>query len=168
MIAALESLAGQPGVELAMLSTVDGVPIASQGIRSDGSQLPHGGAELTAANDDALAAMALSWLGELESSSSPLGWGDAGRMLLRCARGSLVMQRCRGAVLVVLLAPGVSSEELRLSMTSTVSRIERGNRNTVLGESPAQPNPPAPMPSKAGIEQEFKLSESTKPHQEKA
>lgn len=168
MMQALKPLSAQPGVELVMLSTVDGVPIASCGKRSDeGCQDPLAG-DRGVGNDDALAAMALSWLGELQSSTSPLGWGDAERVLLRCARGSLILQRCRGAVLVIQLAPGVSSEEIRLPMAGAVARIERSTLSNSQAPSPASIDPPGALPSSGNAASDQDPSKPTETHQEKA
>ena len=169
MMHALEPLADLPGVELVMLATKDGVPIASCGKRS---QAEEGTASLDdsglGGGDEALAAMALSWLGELQSSTSPLGWGDAERVLLRCARGSLVMQRCRGAVMVLWLAPGVASEDIRLPMAGAVARIERSSRPTPQAEASGAPNPPGALPSSGAAAADQESFESSQPHQEKA
>jgi len=151
-----------------MLSTVDGVPIASCGPRSDSARSLSHSNEVSAGNDDSLAAMALNWLGELQSSTSPLGWGESERVLLRCARGSLLMQRCRGAVLVVMLARGVSSDDIRLPMAGAVARIERSNRSSAQAPTPVQPNPAGALPSKRVDEPANELSKSTKTHPEKA
>jgi len=168
MMQALKPLSAQPGVELVMLATVDGVPIASCGMLSDEACQGAAAEDRRVGNDDALAAMALAWLGELQCSTSPLGWGDAERVLLRCARGSLILQRCRGAVLVIQLAPGVSSEDIRLPMAGAVARIERSSQSKSQAASPANIDPPGALPSSGKAASDPDPSEPTETHQEKA
>lgn len=168
MINALEPLVDLPGVELAMLATIDGVPIASCGRRSDAYAQQNPGNERSKGNDDAMAAMALSWLGELQSSTSPLSWGDTERVQLGCARGSLMMQRCRRAVLLIVLGPGVSAEDVRLPMAGVVARIERSNKSSAPTKTSGQPNPPGALPSQEEKAPITDSSETSKPNQEKA
>jgi len=158
MIAMLEPLAELPGVELVMLVTHDGVPVAVPGrAAKEGDEENN----LVLGKEDGIAACAVGWLNELAYAVAPLSWGDPGRVVLRCARGVLVMRRARSAVLMVLLSRGLSPEDVRLSMDGTVARIERslrgmGRESTSAGaSSPAvdskQPqfnsDPPGPMPS---------------------
>ena len=50
------------------------------------------------------------------------------RIVLKGARGILVMRRIENAILVVLLSRGLSPEDVRLSMDGTIARIERTPR----------------------------------------
>ena len=160
MIAMLEPLAELPGVELVMLVTHDGVPVAVPGrAAKDGG--PEGG-NLVLGKEDGIAACAAGWLTELSHAVAPLSWGDPGRVVLRCARGVLVMRRARSAVLMVLLSRGLSPEDVRLSMDGTVARIERslrgmGRESTTAGagspageskQPPIHSDPPGPIPSR--------------------
>jgi len=156
MIAMLEPLAELPGVELVMLVTHDGVPVA----------VPGRGAEeennLVVGKEDGIGACAVGWLNELSHAVAPLSWGDPCRVVLRCARGVLVMRRARSAVLMVLLSRGLSPEDVRLSMDGTVARIERslrsmGRENTTADsgssaadskQTPINSDPPGPFPSR--------------------
>lgn len=161
MIAMLEPLAELPGVELVMLVTHDGVPVAVPG-RAAKEGDPEA-SNLVMGKEDGIGACAVGWLNELAYTVAPLSWGDPGRVVLRCARGVLVMRRARSAVLMVLLSRGLSPEDVRLSMDGTVARIERslrgmGRESTTAGAgSPAadskQPSyhsdPPGPIPSRA-------------------
>jgi len=160
MIAMLEPLAELPGVELVMLVTHDGVPVAVPGrAAKEGDEE---GNNLVVGKEDGIGACAVGWLNELAYAVAPLSWGDPVRVVLRCARGVLVMRRARSAVLMVLLSRGLSPEDVRLSMDGTVARIERslrgmGRDSTSAGASrPAvdskQPqitsDPPGPIPSR--------------------
>ena len=159
MIAALEPLAGSPGVELVMMVTPDGVPITV--LKSDSAS-----ARASLAQDDALSAMTASWVSELARAVAPLSWDEPKRAVMRCVRGTLVAQTTRNAVLVVLLSKGLSPEDIRLSMDGALARIERGLRNMGSGSSnpskvpksdstsaepaadnPGVEDPPSPLPS---------------------
>ena len=160
MIAMLEPLAELPGVELVMLVTHDGVPVAVPGRAArEGDDAEN---NLVLGKEDGIGACAVGWLNELAYAVAPLSWGDPVRVVLRCARGVLVMRRARSAVLMVLLSRGLSPEDVRLSMDGTVARIERGLRgmgreSTSTGAtSPAvdskqthtTSDPPGPIPSR--------------------
>ncbi len=149
MIELLEPLAQEPGVELAMLAASDGVPIASCG-RVSGQPIDSEFGGMS--KDDGLAAMTAAWISELNLAVGPLSWLPPTRISLRAARGTLVLQRMETAILVVLLARGLSPEAVRLSMDATIARIERTLRPRPSPEetptASGQNNEyPAPMPS---------------------
>lgn len=161
MIDMLEPLADLPGVELVMLVTHDGVPVAVPG-RSSRQDPEEGEGMQALGKEDGIGACAVGWLNELAYAVAPLSWGCPGRVVLRCARGVLVMRRARSAVLMVLLSRGLSPEDVRLSMDGTVARIERGLRgmgrestsagagSPVVDSKQPQTNtdPPGPIPSR--------------------
>jgi predicted regulator of Ras-like GTPase activity (Roadblock/LC7/MglB family) len=160
MIEMLEPLAELPGVELVMLVTHDGVPVAVPGRAAKEGEAEAN--NLVVGKEDGIAACAVGWLNELSHAVAPLSWGDPVRVVLRCARGILVMRRARSAVLMVLLSRGLSPEDVRLSMDGTVARIERslrgmGRENTTADagssaaeskQSPITSDPPGPIPSR--------------------
>ncbi len=144
MIDVLEPLTALPGVNMAMLATQDGVPIAFS--RSADLKEDEHAAGL---REDALGALAVGWANELRLATAPLSWSEPQRAVLRCARGSIVLRRMRGAVLMLVLGRGVSPEDVRLSMDGTVARIERSLRGAD-GGRPAFPDsnhPPGPLPN---------------------
>jgi predicted regulator of Ras-like GTPase activity (Roadblock/LC7/MglB family) len=166
---ALEMLAELPAVRHVMLITEDGVPIATS--RTPASAAPPENEtvveieeESEALNtpslgtEDALAGLAIGLLGELGSAIGPLSWDAPRRLVLRAARGTLVMQSMKGAVLLVLLGRGLGAEEVRLSMDGTIARIERSLRSMESADAERgydasgrraghQQEPPGPMPS---------------------
>ena len=152
---ALRPLANQPGVELVMLLSQDGVPIAVV-TRPDGDEADPKDEEPAAAlgalsKDDALAAITAGWLNDLRLAVGPLSWDEPERIIMRCARGALVMRRMRGAVLMVRVQRGLSPEDVRLPMEGVVARIERSLSG--MGRTPASPSdqsntqPPGLVPS---------------------
>jgi len=144
-----------------MLVSPDGVPIAVPGSdkhspTDDAEALDHG----ALGREDALAAIAAGWVNELEQAVAPLSWNPPGRIVLKAARGTLVMQQMRGATLLVILARGLDPEQVRLSMDGAVARIERSVRNMGSAGAPSaadnhfpsqSPEPPGPMPHGQGI-----------------
>jgi predicted regulator of Ras-like GTPase activity (Roadblock/LC7/MglB family) len=130
VISALQPLAELPGVQLVMLITPDGVPIAIPG-KGAGTNEANAGLEgdsRSLGKNDAFAAIASGWLGELERTVAELSWSAPRRAVLRAARGTLVMHRTSSAILLVLLVRGLGPEEVRLSMDGTIARIERNLR----------------------------------------
>ncbi|HED65432.1 MAG TPA: roadblock/LC7 domain-containing protein [Planctomycetes bacterium] len=125
MRSAIEKLCRVAGVQTAMATTEDGVPIAcvhradfdgdSDGI--DASQEVGG--------EDALAALTMGWVNELRLATGLLSWDVPERVVLRCARGAIVLRRMRGAVLMVVLRRGANPEDVRLAMDAAAGRIER-------------------------------------------
>lgn len=150
MIAALTPLTELPGVQLVMFVSEDGVPIAVPGRAADPadamSEVDGGGAS----REEAIAAVATGWLREIREAVGQASLREPQRVVLRGARGALVMQRARGAVLLLLLGRGLAPEEVRLPMDATVARLNRSRRPGE--ERPAAPgivlsDTPAPMPS---------------------
>ena len=152
---ALRPLANQPGVELVMLLSQDGVPIAVV-TRPDGNEAVPEDEEPIAGlgamgKDDALAAITAGWLNDLRLAVGPLSWEEPERIIMRCARGALVMRRMRGAVLLVRVQRGLSPEDVRLPMEGVVARIERSR--SAMGRASASPSdqsntqPAGPIPS---------------------
>ena len=141
MMHAIEMLAELPGVRHVMLVGDDGVPVASSGEGATSAHFATGEApadgELTAeeyvgselGTEDVLAALATAFLTDLSLAVGQMSWKAPHRVVLRAARGTLVLQSMRGAVLLVLLARGLGAEELRLSMDGTIARIERTLRD---------------------------------------
>lgn len=116
----LEPLALIPGVRMALLVSHDGVPVVVRGRGSD-----DGGVDLSAQSGESLAALAAGWLNGITRSLAPQSWDAPQRVVLRAARGTLIMLAAPGAVLLVQLARGASSEDLRLPMESAVARMQR-------------------------------------------
>jgi len=116
----LEPLAKIPGVRMALLVSHDGVPVVVRG--RDGED---GGVDLSAQSGESLAALASGWLNGLTRSLAPQSWDAPQRVVLRAARGTLIMLAAPGAVLLVQLARGARSEDLRLPMESAVVRMQR-------------------------------------------
>lgn len=144
MIPILEPLSRLPGVEVVMLISHDGVPIACLGKPADSST------GFTPAKQEALAALAASWLNELNQAVGPLSWNSPERVCLRAARGTLVLRRAEKAILVAWLTREASPEDIRLSMDGTLARIERSSlsrtsdaraRDSSITKSPALPGP---------------------------
>jgi predicted regulator of Ras-like GTPase activity (Roadblock/LC7/MglB family) len=149
MISALEPLAELPGVDLVMLVTHDGVPIATVGGSPEVIEDEQdAGAPGGMGREEALAALAVGWHNELAQATAPLTWDSPSRIVMRCARGSIVVRHARGAILLLLLKRGASPEDVRLPMDGTVARIERSLRGMGGNGGPSQNNnPPGPMPS---------------------
>lgn len=162
MIEVLEPLAELPGVRMVMLVTSDGVPIAVPG-KSAGAS--NGEDELSLSSEsglpdlgrnDALAAIATGWLGEIQHAVGQNSWTEPNRVVLKGARGTLVLQRAKNSILFVLLARGLAAEEVRLSMKGAIKRLERnvnsaGRDRTggraAHGEPEASPESPLPARS---------------------
>jgi predicted regulator of Ras-like GTPase activity (Roadblock/LC7/MglB family) len=140
VIQVLEPLAQQPGVLLAALVSSDGVPVAVPGsspTRSD----EHG----TFGDAEALAALSAGWLADLTSSLGLLSCDSPRRVVLRAARGTLLLLRTSGAVLLVMLEAGLGPDELWLPMEGVAARIQRILRG--MGELPAtDAEPPGALP----------------------
>ena len=160
MIAALEPLAELPGVQLVMLVTHDGVPIAVPGRKAGPSEV------VDTNQHDAFAAIAVSWIKETYAAVAPLSWDEPRRIVMRCARGVLAASQTKSAVLLVLLGRGASSDDVRLAMDGTIARIERGLRG--MGREPhatppasTQNHPPGPLPSKSANRPDGGLTGST-------
>ena len=148
----LEPLAQIPGVRVALLVAHDGVPVVVKNAlegAADGSLE----ACLASETAESLAALAAGWLSELERSIGPLSWGSPQRVVLRAARGSLVMTHAPGALLLVLVDQRMSPEELRLPMEAAVVRMQRLLRpkQELDGALPARTESKGPTHSRADI-----------------
>lgn len=141
MIEHLDKLQGMPGVRFVMLVTKDGVPVAAPGLDvGDGHQEigAHGTVE-------ALAAVATGWLGDLELAVAPVSWRAPRRAVLHGSRGSLLMTTVKHSVLVVLVAPGLDMEPIRLAVDGIAARYERSSGNKT--QSVAVEAPEGALPS---------------------
>lgn len=158
MIDALSTLSDLPGVRFVLLTSLDGVPIASP----DGSG---GASEAGLGSEDALAALTAVWLSEVGRQSSQVSWNEPRRAVLRAARGTLILQRLKNAVLLVLLARGTEPEDVRLAMEGTAARIDRSVRSmgrtteapaaNPSGSQAGTPSEPrSPLPASAPSDQE--------------
>jgi len=160
---ALDSLAKVPGVQLVMLATPDGVPIAVSGrasapeAREESLALestdPEGRGMPELSQDDACAAIASGWLTEVQQAVAQISWNEPERYVLKGERGSLVLQRTHNAILLVVLGRGQGHEEMRLSMESTLARIERqvgtgGREERGRPHGAAREERPGPIPSR--------------------
>jgi len=122
VIEALEPLAAVPGVRFCILVSPDGVPVVMRGKSADAGD-EH--ANFLEEHADSLSGLAAGWLQGLTASIAPLGWTAPNRVVLRAARGTLVMTHAPSSVLLVILDPGCSAEELRLPMEGAVARMQR-------------------------------------------
>lgn len=159
MKSVLDPLASVPGVRLAALISPDGVPIdirkrASQ--RSSSSRTspsgPPGPEEPGSDDVDALSALASSWIAEVSRAVAPLSWQVPQRLVLRAARGTLVVVQAPRALLLVVLEGGMRPEELRLPMGIAIARMERhlraiGPRSAAEQRTPAAGGPPGIFPA---------------------
>jgi predicted regulator of Ras-like GTPase activity (Roadblock/LC7/MglB family) len=155
----LEPLSFVPGVRLAALITLDGVPIslvksaAAKAAASTDRALPDRAEDFAA-----YAGLAVGWLGQVARATDPLTWNRPRRAVLRGTRGTLVMSRADNVILMVVTEQGVSAEDLRLPMESTLARMQRhlhGSRTPRNGpqvESPL-PEPPSALPKPPRTEQ---------------
>lgn len=145
MIEVIEPLVSIPGVRLAVLVSSDGVPVVARG-----RQPVEGESTSLEENTDALSGLAAGWLRGVTNSLAPLSWNEPERLVLRAARGTIVMSHAPGAVLMVLLEPGATADALRLPMQGTVARLHRMLRRPT-GERPPATNqhPPAAPHSQA-------------------
>lgn len=157
MIEILEPIARVPGVRVVGLVTVDGVPIAVPGLANEGGTKNH--------DVEALAAIATSWMDEVSRTVGSLSWDAPRRLVLRAARGTLVLLGTRGAVLIALLDSGVGPEELRLAMDGAVTRIQRtlkgmGKERDTAAQA-SRPDPLPALPRGAGVDDEGSLQART-------
>ncbi|MCK6448193.1 MAG: roadblock/LC7 domain-containing protein [Planctomycetes bacterium] len=141
MIEVLDPLSKIAGVRLALLVAPDGVPVCVRGKHAQENQAG------TGEDTDSLSALATGWLSDLSRSVAPLSWNPPQRVVLRAARGTLVMLAVPGAVLLAICDRGVSADELRLPMEGAVARMQRILRG--MGERPTSPDPDATLPGGA-------------------
>jgi len=152
VISALQPLTELPGVQLVMFVSEDGVPIAIPGRAAEGSSpvVVEGAQER--GREEAIAAVATGWLHEIREALGQASLREPQRVVLRGTRGTLVMQRARGAVLLLILVRGLAPEEVRLPMDATVARLTRNQRPGTERplSQPSEPqlsDTPGPMPS---------------------
>jgi predicted regulator of Ras-like GTPase activity (Roadblock/LC7/MglB family) len=153
----LETLARIPGVRMTALATSDGVPIWHLSL-ADETRIAQPKTSVSDSENPqgldvaAISALATSWLGEVGRCCAPLSWDTPRRLVLRAARGTLLVQEAPGAVLVVLLEGGVRPEDLRLPMDSVVARLQRHLRSIETAEEQRLPGAiPGPLPWRNGI-----------------
>ena len=149
MIEIIEPLARVPGVRMAALVTEDGVPVAVPGRHAAEAGLSAG----AALDENALAALSAGWLAELTRAVGGLSWGSPRRVVLRAARGTLLILRASGAVLLVVLEGGLGPEELWLPMEGVAARIRRvvrGIKNAREWEPTDGPPPALPSGASSG------------------
>jgi predicted regulator of Ras-like GTPase activity (Roadblock/LC7/MglB family) len=147
----LETLARIPGVRMTALATPDGVPIWHLAVNSETRapqpQQEHDQETTQGVDVHALAALATNWVAEIGRCCAPLSWDTPRRLVLRAARGTLLVQEAPSAVLVVLLEGGVRPEDLRLPMDSVVARLQRHLRSIESAEETRVPGAiPGPLP----------------------
>lgn len=136
----IEPLTRIPGVRTAALLSKDGVIIAmhrSADSRQRGPQRPQrsdaateeGGAGDASLDPNALAGLATGWISEITRAVAPLSWQTPTHIVLRAARGTMIISDAPGAVLCIVLESGMQPEELRLPMEVTVARMQRHLRD---------------------------------------
>ena len=147
----LDPLTHVPGVRRAMLISRDGVPITHM-TNSDqlGRVDPRPWAD-SSEDVSAFAGMAAGLLAGIERSVDPLSWDAPSRIVMRAARGTLILLRTERATLTVELVRGMSPEELRLPMESVVARLQRvlardSNSNVAAPTVEDIDGPPGPLP----------------------
>ncbi len=122
----LEPLAHVPGVRRAILIAPDGVPIVSVTNHVTRKDDGEGASWHDSADDlNAFAGLAIGWMTEVERSVDPMSWSTPGRLVLRAARGTLVLLRGKRVLLSVELERGMAPEELRLPMEAALARLDR-------------------------------------------
>ena len=174
----LEPLSHIPGVRVLAMVTPDGVPITVQCSQPDRRKAPRaktdaGGAEnrrgmelggsapeaspsagersLESSEDmEALAALATAWIGEINRAVAPLSWDAPRRLVLRAARGTLILQQAPGALLLAVLDGGLSAEDLRLPMDGAIARMQRHLKSlgAKIGEPAIVDRQPSILPSR--------------------
>ncbi len=148
----LEPLGRIAGVRMAVLVSLDGVPVVVRGREAEEER----GVDLSGESAESLAALASGWLHGLTRSIAPLSWEPPRSVVLRAARGTLLMLHAPGSVLLVLLDSGSHPEDLQLPMEGAVARIQRILRSRRSEPAPAPPpddlhyghpgGPPGPPP----------------------
>ena len=104
---------------------------------------------------------------EIIRATGPLSWATPQRVVMRAARGTLVLRQTHNAWLLLLLASGLRSEDVILSMEGTAARVERLVRD--MGDASrarqrrrnSEPSPA--LPTHDGEVQSEGLSTSSKP-----
>ena len=145
----LEPLSQLPGVRVAALITHDGVPVALPGVEAAELARTEGRREGAPYSDaDALAALSAGLLDELARGIALLSGPAPRRVVLKGARGTLIMLQTSGAVLLVVLKAGLAPEELRLPMEGAAARIQRVLRGMGGLASVPDPSPPSALPKR--------------------
>ncbi len=141
MKAVLDPLAHIPGVRLAALISVDGVPIATAEATREGET-----ASMIDQDEElnSYTALAAGWLADVTRSCSQLSWDSPLRAVLQATHGTLVLHNAPGAIVLAVLERGVPYEELRVPIEGAIGRMQRLLRRSV-------PEPPAPLPSQAEV-----------------
>ena len=143
----LHPLAMIPGVRLASLISLDGVPITStRGVHTtetDGLPLDKD-EEL-----NAFTALASGWLADLTRAVAKMTWDPPRRAVLRATRSEIVMLRAPAAIVLVVLERGVSAEELRVPMEGALARMERFLRG--ISGDPETPDAVQPIDQPPGL-----------------
>ncbi|MFT7668409.1 MAG: putative regulator of Ras-like GTPase activity (Roadblock/LC7/MglB family) [Planctomycetota bacterium] len=148
----LDPLAQVPGVRRAMLISRDGVPITYM---TNSDQVSRGDPRPWADSSEdvsAFAGMAASLLSGIERAVDPLSWEAPQRIVMRAARGTLILLRMERATLTVELVRGMAPEDLRLPMESVVARLQRlfPRESSTVTSAPVVEDvedPPGPLPS---------------------
>ena len=128
----LDPLIRVAGVRIAALITSDGVPITvHQAPRRRRDEQSDAAPGMAAGADDVseLAGLATSWIGEVSRAVAPLSWDAPKELVLRAARGTLIVKQAPRALLLVVVDGGLKAEELRLPMQVAVARMERHLRD---------------------------------------
>lgn len=139
----IEPLTRIPGVRTAALVTTDGVLMAmhtsahnSRGAleapsaeNSDPAEKSERSSSDAALDPHALAGLATSWLSEIGRAVTALSWQAPRHLVLRAARGTMIVCEAPGAILCVVLESGMQPEELRLPMGVTIARLQRHLRD---------------------------------------
>jgi len=149
----LDPLKQVPGVRRAMLISRDGVPITYLANSDQLGRVDPRPWTDSSEDSSAFAGMATGLLKEIERSVDPLSWEPPQRVVLRSARGTLILLRTERATLTVELVRGMAPEELRLPMESVVARLQRAlardtntNTNTAAAIATVEEEPPGPLP----------------------
>lgn len=121
----LDPLARIPGVRRALLISRDGVPITHLSPKHAGVAKDERAWADSAEDESAFAGMATSLLNEIHRSVDPLSWGRPQRVVMRAARGTLVLLVTERVMISVELDRGMSADELRLPMEAVLARMER-------------------------------------------
>lgn len=148
----LEPLAVIPGVRLAAMISMDGVPIcALDGVSKRTDSAMDRALRASAGDLTVFAGLAAAWLHDATRAIGPLSWDNPGRVVLSATRGTLVLNVGPGAAVLVLLENGVAPEEVRVPMDGAIGRMHRMLKG--IGRAVGQPyastdgEPPAALPA---------------------
>jgi predicted regulator of Ras-like GTPase activity (Roadblock/LC7/MglB family) len=147
----LDPLAQVPGLRRAALISKDGVPITH--IQTARGASPSEARPWSDSAEDlsAFAGMAAGILAEIHRSVDPLSWDAPHRVVLRAARGTLILLVTERATIAVELERGMAPEDVRLPMESAAARLLRAlARRPQAGPLPKHVDepegPPGPFP----------------------